>query len=163
MDIKKQIVLNQIKKLNTELKIPISAYSIAKNHFHVKFYLENGLFLSKVKQLLRGGISYEYNKEYKKPYKEMWQTLKTVVINSESMNWKVSGYIIGNLLKHREVSTFNELKENKFSSFWYMAEKYGYEEMTDLVRRVIVVDENAEGGVDYKELSDLSIKPSTEL
>jgi len=37
------------------------------------------------------------------------------------MDWKVTGYIIGNLLKHKEVGTFNELKQNKFSSFWFTA------------------------------------------
>ena len=148
----KIIVLNQIKKIKTQLNIPVSDYSVSKNHYHVKFYLKNGLDLSKVKQLLRGGISYEYRKKYKMPYKEMWQTRKIVRIISEKMNWGISGYIIGNLLKHKEVSTFKELRQNEFSSYWYMAEKYGDDVMRELVCGVINVDEDAWGGVDIEKL-----------
>jgi len=147
----KLIVLNQIKKINKQLGIPVSDYSIAINHYHLKFYLKSGLDLKKVKQLLRGGISYEYKKRYGLPYKEMWQTRKVIRIISEQMNYKVSGYIIGNLLKHKEVSTFEELKQNEFSSYWYMAEKYGDEEIRELVYSVIDVDEDKWGGVDLGE------------
>ncbi len=148
----KMIVLNQIKKIKIQLGIPVSDYSIAKNHYHVKFYLENGLDLKKVKQLLRGGISYEYRKRYELPYKDMWQTRKVIWITSERINWKVSGYIIGNLLKHKEASTFVELKQNEFSSYWYMAKRYGDQEMQELVRSVINVDEDVWGGVDMEGL-----------
>lgn len=154
---KKQVVLNQIKKINKQLNIPISDYSIAINHFHLKFYLDNGLKLKKVKQLLRGGISYEYRKRHKVPYKEMWQTRKIIVIKPEKMNWKVSGYIIGNLLKHKEVSTFKELKRNRFSSYWHMANKYGDKEMKELVRSVIDVDEDKWGEVDPGSLGKINI------
>ncbi len=154
----KQIVLNQIKKINKLLSIPFSAFSISKNHYHLKFYLDKGVKLNKVKQYLRGGISYEYNKRFEKPYREMWQTLKTVIVTSESMDWKVAGYIIGNLIKHREVSTFNDLMENEYSSFWYMAGKYGYEEMVSLVREIIEIDESREGEVDLQKLSGLNVK-----
>ena len=148
----KMIALNQIKKINTQLGIPVSDYSIAKNHYHIKFYLENGLDLSKIKQLLRGGISYKYRKRYELLYKEMWQTRKTILITSEKINLRVSGYIIGNLLKHREISTFKELEQNEFSSYRYMADKYGGREMQELVRSVINVNEDAWGGVDMDGL-----------
>jgi len=153
----KLIVYNQIKKINKQLNVPVSAYSIAQNHLHVKFYLENGLMLKKVKQLLRGGISFEYRKRYKVHYKEMWQSRKTIVIRSETMKWRINGYIIGNLLKHKEVSTFNELKECKFSSYRYMADKYGDNTMQDLVRSVIDVDEDARGKVGMDSLIKVNI------
>ncbi len=157
----KLVVLNQIKKINKNLAIPVSAYSIAQNHLHTKFYLENGLLLQKVKQLLRGGISFEYRRRYKVPYQEMWQSRKTIVITSEEMNWKVTGYIIGNLLKHKEVSTFEELKKNKFSSYWYLAEKYGDNEMRSLVYSVIDINEDAWGGIDIEKLNKIDIKKTT--
>jgi hypothetical protein len=151
-DEQKQIVLNQIKKINQQLGIPVSDYSIAINHYHLKFYLERGSDLMKIKKLLRGGISYEYRKKYEMPYKEMWQTRKVIRITSERMNWKISGYIIGNLLKHKEVSTFEELKQNRFSSLWHMVNKYGDGEMQDLVCRVVDVDEDAWGVVNLSQL-----------
>ena len=157
-DKQKQIILDQIRKINKQLGVPISAYGIAKNHYHLKFYLEKGILLNKVKQLLRGGISYEYNKNFRKPYKEMWQTRKTVVVLSENMDWKVTGYIIGNLLKHKEVSTFDELCYNNFTSFRYMIDKYGFTEMVDLVKKVIVTDEDVKGEIDFEKLNVLHIK-----
>jgi len=135
----------------------VSAYSIAINHYHIKFYLKNGADMKKVKQLLRGGISYEYGKKYKLPYNEMWQSRKIIRITSEEMNYKISGYIIGNLLKHKEVSTFEELKENEFSSYWYAADKYGNDIAQELVRGVIDVDEDVHGGVDFNQLKEINI------
>ncbi len=153
----KLIVLNQIKKINKRLDVPVTDYSIAQNHLHIKFYLEHGLALSKIKQLLRGGISYEYKRKFEVPYKEMWQSRKTIVITSEETNWKISGYIIGNLLKHKEVSTFEELRKNEFSSYWYMAEKYGDNAMRELVYRIIDINEDAWGLVDMERLSKINI------
>lgn len=157
-DEQKQIVLNQIKDLNKKLGIPISAYSIAVNHYHLKFFLKYGRDLSKVKQILRGGISYEYRKKFKVPYKEMWQTRKIIAVTSEDMDLKVTGYIIGNLLKHKEVSTFSELKDNPFSSYRYMVEKYNEEEVKELVREVIVIEEGSWGSVDVKNFNKIKIR-----
>ena len=107
----KQIVLDQIKKVRNKLKIPIIAFSIAINHYHLKFYLEKGLELAKVKQLMHGGLTFAYREKYKMKYADMWQSKKTLLIASDEMDWKTTGYIIGNLLKHKEVSTFEELKK----------------------------------------------------
>jgi len=158
-DQQKQIVLNQFKKIKEKLDIPFSAYSISKNHYHTKFFLKNGTDMVKIKQLLRGGISHEYKKRYEVPYKEMWQSKKILIINSEEVDWKVTGYIIGNLLKHKEVSTFFELKDNPFSTFGYMAGKYGEEEMKDLVYSIIEINEDAFGGVDVKQFDGTRLKP----
>jgi len=157
-DAQKQIVLSQVKKISKKLGVPVSDYSIAINHYHLKFYLKLGSDLAHIKQLMRGGVSYEYRKIYQVPYKEMWQTRKVIRISSERMNWKVSGYIIGNLLKHKEVGTFKELKQDKFSSYWYMAEKYGDNAMRELVYSVIDVDEDVWGVVDKGQLGGINIK-----
>ncbi len=153
----KQIILNQFKKIRAELGIPVSAYSISINHYHAKFYLEKGIYLSKVKQLIHGGTSFYYKNKYKPKYEEIWQDSKTIIITSEEMNWKVDGYTDGNLLKHKEVNTFQELKENPFSSFKYRAEKYGDEFARNLVRGVIITEEDSEGEVDMGKLQKIKI------
>jgi hypothetical protein len=152
---KKKIVLDQIVKIKTQLNIPIQSYSIAVNHYHIKFYLKNGNDLKKVKQLLRGGISYLYRKNFKMPYGDMWQSRKIIWVKSELMDWKVSGYIAGNLLKHKEIGTFKELRKSRFSSFWNLVEKYGENEAIDIVRGVINVNEDARGEVDIDKLIDV--------
>ena len=153
----KQIVLEQIKKVKNKLKIPITAFSIAINHYHLKFYLEKGLNLAKVKQLMHGGVTFEYKKEYKMKYEEMWQSKKALVVTSDKMDWNTTGYIIGNLLKHKEVSTFDELKNNSFSSYKFVAEKYGDECAQELVWKVIDVDENVEGEVEMAGIEKINI------
>ena len=153
----KEIVLEQIKKVKNKLKIPIIAFSIAINHYHLKFYLEKGLELAKVKQLMHGGLTFAYRKKYKMKYEDMWQSNKTLLITSDKMDWKTTGYIVGNLLKHKEVSTFEELKNNRFSSYIFIVERYGDENAQELVREVINVNENNEGEVDFKNLKKLNI------
>lgn len=124
----------------------------------MKFYLEKGLNIVKIKQLLRGGISFEYRKNFPTPYKDLWQTRKTLVVQSQEMDCKVTGYIIGNLLKHKEVGTFDELKENEFSSYRYTAKKYGDDYAREMVGSVIDIDEDVWGEVDLKKLSKLKLK-----
>jgi hypothetical protein len=50
-------------------------------------------------------------------YKEMWQSSRAYIVKSEGADWKITGYIIGNLLKHKEVSKIDELLSNPFCSF----------------------------------------------
>jgi len=157
----KQIVLNQIKKVKDNLNIPISVYSIAVNHYHLKFYLKNGLHLAKIKQIMHGGTSFAYHEKYKKRYKEIWQSDYTIIITSKEMDAKITGYIGGNLLKHREVGTFQELEDNPFSSYWYLIKKYGNKLAQELIRSVIDVGEDKKGRINEKELGKLKLhKPS---
>jgi len=155
----KQIVLNKIKEIEQVLKISIPIFSIAINHFHLKFYLKEGSLMTQLKNMLHSGISREYRKVYQVPYKEFWQSTKVLYLKDEEASWKVTGYIIGNLLKHREVSTFNELKQNPFSSYRYISEKYGDEAARNLVYSVINVDEDAEGRVVIDDLKKLKLRP----
>jgi len=77
------------------------------------------------------------------------------------MDWKVIGYIIGNLLKHKEVSTFQELKENPFTSYHEIVKRYGEKFTKELIYNVIDVNENAQGVVNVQGLQRLkSIQPS---
>ena len=154
-DDQKQIVLSKIKQVNQFLKVPIVAYSISMNHFHLKFYLKEGKLMTKVRNMLHSGISREYRKIYEVPYKEFWQSTKIYYIGSEDMSWKVTGYIIGNLLKHKEVSRFKDLKASPFSSYKHTSKTLGERQAQDLVRSVIDVGENAEGVVDIEEMKEL--------
>jgi len=154
----KQILLNQIKKVKKKLGVDVSAYSIAINHYHLKFFLESGLLLSKIKQILHGGTASEYKKKCKMKYKEMWQSSKALRVTSEEMDWKVTGYIIGNLLKHKEVNTFQELKNDPFSSYSHTAEKHGEEFARELVYSVIDASEDGDGIVDMGELKGKRIR-----
>ncbi len=158
-DKQKQIILDKIKQIKQLLSIPMFAFSISINHFHLKFYLEKGKLMKQLKIILHGGVSREYRKIYKVSYKEFWSSSRTYFIKDQETSWKITGYTIGNLLKHREVSTFKELEANPFSSYRYTVEKFGEETAQELVRGVIDVSEDAEGIVDIKELEEPKTKP----
>lgn len=149
------MVLAQIKKVKQNLKIPVLAYSIAINHYHLKVYLKNGVDISKIKQLIHGGVSYKYRKNYNLKYKEIWQSSRALIISSDEMDWKTTGYTIGNLLKHKEVSTFKELEDSPFSSYYYFKKIHGDKEARQLVYKVIDVDEDREGRINFKKLNKI--------
>ncbi|NQU99425.1 MAG: hypothetical protein HQ538_01695, partial [Parcubacteria group bacterium] len=138
-----------------------SAYSIAINHYHLKFYLKNGLDLAKVKQLMHGGTSFLYKKEYNLKHNDLWQSSHVLIITSEEMNIKIAAYVGGNLIKHKEVNTFQELENNQFSSYKYFKKRQGNRIAQELVRSVIDLGENKESRIDAKELEKLKLpRPS---
>ncbi|KKW01422.1 MAG: hypothetical protein UY52_C0025G0005 [Parcubacteria group bacterium GW2011_GWC2_49_9] len=149
----KYLVLRQIGTIQKRFNLSEVVYSISINHYHMKFFLDNGLDLAKVKQIMHGGTSYIYRKQYGMWHKEMWQSQRTLVVTSEAMDQKVTGYIIGNLLKHKEVSTFHELAASPFSSYGSIARKYGDEYARRLVSSIIDVSESSEGQLDTRELN----------
>ncbi|HUT22283.1 MAG TPA: transposase [Candidatus Bipolaricaulota bacterium] len=155
---KKKLVLDKFEEIEERLNIKLIAYSIAINHFHYFAFLNDGLLYSKTKQLLNGGVSHQYKKTFQCKYQEMWQSTKAFVIKDEDSFWRVIGYINGNLLKHKEVSTFNELRECQFFSHIKFVKEYGEEAAKDLVYRVIDVNEDGEGNVDFNKLNQIGVK-----
>lgn len=148
----KQIVLNFIKKLKLEYGIPIQAFSIAINHFHLMFYAKVGKEVGLVKNFLKGNTTREYRRQYNVPYKNIWGSTKVLWMKDEKMLYGVQGYVNGNLLKHREESNFQGLCENPFSSFKYYVNKYGFEYVKEMVLNSINVEESADGEVDVKKI-----------
>ena len=149
----KQIVLNFIKKLKLEYGIPIQAFSILINHFHLMFHAKVGKEVGLIKNFLKGNITREYSRQYNVPYKNIWGSTKVLWIKDEKMLYGVQGYINGNLLKHKEESNFQGLLENPFSSFQYYADKYGFEYAKEMVLNSINVEESADGEVDIKKIT----------
>lgn len=156
----KQIILNSIKKLQSEYSIPVQDFSIAINHHHLMFYADKGEKVTLVKRFLKNNVSREYRKIYKVPYSEMWHSTRVFWVKDNKMFWGVRGYLTGNLLKHKEVSGFQELYDNPFSSFKYTADKFGFDALKELVMSVIEVKEDSFGEVDVEGMGELDIKTS---
>ena len=154
-DEQKQLVLNFLKELQERWKISIQAYSIPMNHNHLMFYGKGENQVTFVKKFLKGNITREYRRAWGSPGQEIWQSTRVYWIKDDGSYWRVMGYIIGNLIKHREVSTFRELYEYPFSSFKYAVDKYGWDEAISMVKLVIDVPEDAYGTVDFKKLKSL--------
>lgn len=153
----KQIILNSIKKLQSEYSIPIQDFSIAINHFHLMFYADKGEKVTLVKRFLKNNVSREYRKIYRVSYAEMWHSTRTFWIKDEKMFWGIRGYIAGNLLKHKEVNNFQELYDNPFSSMKYTADKFGDDSSKELIGSVIAVKEDFFGEVDVNGLGEIDV------
>ncbi len=158
-DAQKQIILNQFKSLKQKFNIPIISCSIAINHYHLMFYLEQGIKLIKIKQLIHGGGSFYYRKSWPVRVKNIWGSSKILVLTSDCSYWQAMGYVIGNLLKHQEATTFQELKNNPFSSYSFAVAKYGGKFCENLVHQVITVPEDAQGFIDLGALKDTKVSP----
>ena len=65
-DSKKQIILDELLKVEKYFDIKFIAYSILLNHYHLLFYLLKGSDLQKIMQKINGTISYKL-KEINKP------------------------------------------------------------------------------------------------
>ena len=129
------------------------------NHSHLMFYADKGEKVSFVKRFLKNNVSREYRENYKVPYSEMWHSTRVFWIKDDKMFWGVRGYIAGNLLKHKEASSFQELYDNLFSSFKYTADKFSFDALRELVKSVIEVKEDSYGEVNVDGIEDLSLKP----
>jgi hypothetical protein len=143
-DEKKRIILNQIRGAIDKLNIPIYGYSIAQNHYHSLLYFNDFRKHAKFKQIVNGGSAFIFNKKYriKNESAKMWVDSKSLVVHNQQSLFKVIGYIAGNLLKHGEVNNFKELKECPFSSYRQLVGKYGDEIAEDIVKAVIVIEED---------------------
>ena len=123
------------------------------------FYADKGEKVSFVKRFLKNNVSREYRENYKVPYSEMWHSTRVFWVKDDKMFWGVRGYITGNLLKHKEVSGFQELYDNPFSSFKYTTDKFGFDTLRELVKSVIEVKEDSYGDVDVEGMGELELKP----
>ncbi len=151
-DRRKQLVLNKINQIDKILNISIIDFSISVHHLHLKFYSPEGKLVTKLKTILHSGISREYKKKYGFKYEYFWGSSRTYFIKDENMSDKVTGYITGNLLKHREVSRLKDLEANHFSSYRLAIKRLGRSVAQELVRSVIFIKENKEGLVDVEGL-----------
>jgi REP element-mobilizing transposase RayT len=157
----KQLLKDKFKKTIERLGIRILAYSIAINHYHLLLYVDKGIKLGSVKQYLHGGTTFEYKKIWPMRYKEFWHSSNILLIYSDESYWKITGYIISNLLKHKEETKFKGLKENLYSSYRFIAGKYGDEFAENLVRSVISIGEDSDGSINIEQFkSAKALKPS---
>lgn len=156
----KSLVLESIKYLKVKWRIPIEAYAILINHIHLMFYAKHGRQASSVKRFLQSNISREYKKRFPVKYKNFWQSIRVLwIYPRDEVYWAVMGYIIGNLLKHREVNTFNELYDDSFCSFQYIADKYGFDFACNIVRNAVAVPESADAEVKLEDFKGCAMQP----
>lgn len=132
----KRIILGQINKITRRLPVKLYAYSIACDHYHTLWFVREASDLPKIAQYLQGGSAFLLNKALGRQGR-VWDEYYEIVINKQKVLRRVYGYIIGNLLKHKEARDFTELEKSPFSSFAQTARKIGRNEAIKLVSDVL--------------------------
>ena len=152
---KKKIVLDQIRKAVKLLNIPIYAYSIAQNHHHSLLYFDNYKKHAKFKQIVNGGSAFIYNRRYKSEgsISKIWFDSRSLIVYNLKSFSNVIGYIAGNLLKHKEIKDFLELKQCPFSSYRQLVKQIDDYAAEDIVSRVIKIEEDEDFLIDINKMN----------
>jgi len=135
-DTKKEIILDQFKKVQEKFNCYFYGFSIVPDHYHCSVYLKFGSDLPKIFQVINGGGSFLLNKK-ELVNQKVWENCWSEIVLNKTVFYKVLGYTIGNPLKHGIVKNFHELKNYRFSSYNNTASKYGDKFTENLVRNVI--------------------------
>ena len=133
---KKDIIRRQICKIIKRLPVKLYAYSIASDHQHTLWFVRKSSDLPKIGQYLQGGSAFLLNKILGRQGR-VWGEYYEIAINRQRTLRRVYGYIIGNLLKHKEAHDFAQLEKSPFSSFAQTAQKIGRDEAIKLVTDVL--------------------------
>jgi len=131
----KQLVKDQLLKTAKHYNFKYIAYSIVSNHFHLFFNLEKGLKLKEIVSMIKGGISFNYNKLYPEN-RIIWGDYYNSNVFGEDSFYRVMGYVVGNPYKHRLVQSLDELENYEFCNYNELAKVYGKYGINEIIRKV---------------------------
>lgn len=134
-DWQKQIILDQLLRIEEKFDLKFDAFSILSNHYHLLFYLNNGKDLKKILHFLNGGVSFQLNK-LEKVNRAIWDKYKNYNVDDEDAFYNIMGYILGNPFKHGLVKDITELKNFKFSNYNEKVKEFGEAGILDIISRV---------------------------
>lgn len=146
-NLKKDILIRQLFRIQKEFNIPFYAFSITGSHYHIIIYLKFWNQLEKIMQLIHGRSSYELNK-IEKIGRSIWGKYWSIIIEDRRSFVNILGYIIGNPLKHKIVNNFDELEQYRYCSFKKSKNELGIDICKDMIYKVIDLD--FEDEIDFK-------------
>ncbi len=132
----KNILYQQILKASQKFNLNVLAYAILDDHYHLLFYLRNGLCRKKVVGQINGASSFFINKIMRRNGR-VWGNHWFRYGSSVQSVRLMAGYVAGNPLKHGLVKSFQELRNYRFSSYVAIVKRYGAESAELLVSDVI--------------------------
>lgn len=151
---RKDFILNNILRAQTKFRIQKLDYGINSNHYHLLGYFDRGMIIPQFLKNINGPSAMAVNKLDKVLGRKVWDTYHIYYINDKEVLSKVRGYVIGNPYKHKEISSLEELRDYKYSSFKDVASRLGVEMAENMVLQVISMNDE-----DFKkELEKCKIK-----
>jgi len=141
---KKRILLERVREGTIKFSLRETDYSILANHYHLIGYFQKGRIIPKFLQYLNGGAAYDVHKRFGSPAVNTptWDEYHVYCVTDDAVLAKIRGYVVGNPLKHGDVSSFAELSQYPFSSYAQLVTQFGEPTVQEWVRSVIATEEN---------------------
>jgi len=146
---KKQIVKDRIFEYSKKLQIKIVVYAILSNHYHLILRSNFWKNATKFLQMVNGGSSYLLNKTENSEGRGVWDIRWTRPINTEAGMYYVSGYILGNPIKHGLVRGLEELYDYRFCNYQEAVQECGLEYVDDMIHQTIAMNLDLETEEQY--------------
>jgi len=153
-DVKKQLVKNRILEASKKQHIRIAAYAVLSNHYHLLLRGESWDAVPKFLQLVNGGSAYLLNKMEGLEGRGVWDKRFAKPINTEVGLYNVTGYILGNPLKHGMVKDLVGLYNYEFCNYSDVVKERGLEYVDNMIHQTIVMNldlETEEAGLSAVE------------
>jgi REP element-mobilizing transposase RayT len=140
---KKIIILKRIREGIKKFSLRKIDYGILANHYHIIGYFQHGNIIPRFLQHVNGGAAYYLHKQWGTSNSSVpiWDEYNIYCVQDELSLAKIRGYVVGNPLKHGDVSTFTELSQSPFSSYAQLSTRFDPETVQEWVRSVITMEE----------------------
>jgi REP element-mobilizing transposase RayT len=135
---RRDILLGRLKDGFQRFHLPDHHYSVMSDHYHLLTSVTDGSVVPKFLRYVNGGTSFHLHLERTA---SVWGEYFVFVPTTDELLARVTGYVVGNPIKHGEVTSFQELVSWRFSSFAQLISEVGKEAAQEMVQSVIAVEE----------------------
>lgn len=132
----KRILLDKLKEKTNKYGIPLIAFAVLHNHYHLIIHLDQSTDLPKLMKEINGSSSSAINDADGVVSLKIWWNFYDHVIRDESDFFKHLNYIHQNPVKHG----VSESLSYRFSSYDGWVKKKGQEYLDDSFRKYPIVD-----------------------
>ncbi|MEI6510701.1 MAG: transposase [Candidatus Uhrbacteria bacterium] len=115
-------------------------YGIMEDHYHFLGSFGKSDVIPTMLQWINGGVSFQVKRQVDIA-SPVWGEYHVFVPMKESLLDRVRGYVIGNPLKHGDVTDLQELFDWPFSSYRYVIVREGKEYADDVISSVMSLGE----------------------
>ncbi len=144
-DDKKNILLEVLKKALDKLDIPLYAWVILDNHYHLLFELSKGKDLWKFIKNINDNSSRILNEFDGQKGRSVWYQYWDYCVRNKEDFFLHFNYIHHNPIKHKYAGSQDDVLDYKFCSYRQWVKKKGSEWMADCFERYPIKDFTVEG------------------
>lgn len=132
------VLLEQLKRGLDRFDLEEHHFSIMADHYHLLVDVREGLVIPKLLNYVNGGTSFQLRLHRSVA---VWGGYHLYVPSTEEVLGRVTGYVVGNSMKHGDVRTFDELYNWPFSTFASLVDQIGRDQAEEMVCSTIPLED----------------------